>query len=153
MDLNEIKELISLLETSRLSELEIEEEGRRIRLTKQTETVMAATYAMPAPAAGMPAVFPASGPAAAPEKTLADEGLVTVDSPMVGTFYGSPSPSEPSFVEPGDSVAADQTICIVEAMKIMNEVAAKVAGKIERVLVENGEPVEFGQPLFAIRPA
>lgn len=152
MDLKEIKELISLLESSKLSELEIEEEGRRIRLTRQTETVMATVPMAPAMA---PAAVPAT-PAAteAPrEKTLADEGLITVDSPMVGTFYSSPSPGEPTFVEPGDTVTVDQTICIVEAMKIMNEVAAKVAGKIERVLVENGEPIEFGQPLFAIRPA
>lgn len=153
MDLKELKELISLLEDSGLSELEIEEDGRRIRLTKQTESIMT----VPAPVAQAPVV--ASAPAAASpaepaaEKSLADEGLVTVDSPMVGTFYACPAPGEPAFVEMGDKVAADQTICIVEAMKIMNEVAAKVAGTIERVLVENGEPVEFGQPLFAIRPA
>ena len=149
MDLNEVRELISLLESSQLSELEIEEEGRRIRLTKQRENLIATTA--PAAVQGMVPAAPAKS--APREKTLADEGLVAVDSPMVGTFYRSPSPGEPSFVEPGDSVTPEQTICIVEAMKIMNEVAAKVAGTVERVLVENGEPVEFGQPLFAIRPA
>ena len=153
MDLNELKDLISLLEDSGLSELEIEEEGRRIRLTKQHGAVvsMGAPPVYAAPVA-MPAADAAPAPAAAPT-TPADEGLVTIDSPMVGTFYGSPAPGEPLFVQPGDRVTADQTVCIVEAMKIMNEVAAKVAGTIERVLVENGEPVEFGQPLFAVRPA
>ena len=150
MDLSEVKELISLLETSELSELEIEEEGRRIRLTKKPETVYGTFPAAPAPAAAAPAAPAAAEPAK--EASLADEGLVAIDSPMVGTFYNSPAPSEPSFLQLGDTISADQTVCIVEAMKIMNEVAAKVAGTVERILVENGEPVEFGQPLFAIRP-
>lgn len=159
MDLNELKELISLLEDSKLSELEIEEEGRRIRLTKQSETyVTAAPLAMQTSPIAVPA--PSVAPSTpfgstheAKEPSLADQGLVAVTSPMVGTFYLSPAPGEPTFVEPGDRVTVDQTICIVEAMKIMNEVAAKVAGIVERILVENGEPVEFGQPLFAIRPS
>lgn len=155
MDINEIKELINLLEESRLSELEIEEEGRRIRLTKQTETLVAhmpvhAPVAAPAPLAA-PAHQAASETKGEP--SLADQGLISVNSPMVGTFYLCPAPGEPPFVEPGDRITADQTVCIVEAMKIMNEVAAKTAGIVERILVESGEPVEFGQPLFAIRPA
>jgi len=153
LDLNELKELIGLLEESGLSELEIEEDGRRVRLTKQGGNFVT-MQAPPAMAAPVPVSAPtALAPEPAAEKTLADEGLVTIDSPMVGTFYACPAPGEPTFVEPGDSVTSEQTVCIVEAMKIMNEVAAKVAGKIERILVENGEPVEFGQPLFAIRPA
>lgn len=159
MDLTDVKELISLLESSELSELEIEEEGHRIRLTKRNETYVSAAPA-PAPipvAAAAPAAPAAPAPAptaeAPAEASLADEGLISVDSPMVGTFYVCPAPGEPPYVQVGDSIGADQTVCIVEAMKIMNEVAAKVAGKVERVLVENGEPVEFGQPLFAIRPA
>jgi acetyl-CoA carboxylase biotin carboxyl carrier protein len=161
VDLNELKELISMLEDSKLSELEIEEEGRRIRLTKQSETYISvpAPVQMQAPApvaAPAPAVAPSTPFGSAQESkepSLADQGLVAVTSPMVGTFYLKPAPSEPAFVEPGDRVTADQTVCIVEAMKIMNEVAAKVAGIVERILVENGEPVEFGQPLFAIRPS
>lgn len=159
MDLNELKELISMLEESKLSELEIEEEGRRIRLTKQSENYVS----VPAPVqVSAPVLTPAPfvtpsmpfGAANDPkEPSLADQGLVAVTSPMVGTFYLRPAPSEPVFVEAGDRVSADQTVCIVEAMKIMNEVAAKVAGIVERILVENGEPVEFGQPLFAIRPS
>lgn len=163
MDLNELKELIGMLEDSKLSELEIEEDGRRIRLTKQSENYISvpAPVQMQAPVA---VAAPAPAPSVAPstpfgsaneskEASLADQGLVAVTSPMVGTFYLRPAPSEPAFVEPGDRVTADQTVCIVEAMKIMNEVAAKVAGIVERILVENGEPVEFGQPLFAIRPS
>ena len=159
MDLNELKELISMLEDSKLSELEIEEEGRRIRLTKQSEHYVSvpAPVQMQAPmAAPAPSLAPSTPFGSAHESkepTLADQGLVAVTSPMVGTFYLKPAPSEPAFVEPGDRISADQTVCIVEAMKIMNEVAAKVAGIVERILVENGEPVEFGQPLFAIRPS
>jgi acetyl-CoA carboxylase biotin carboxyl carrier protein len=152
VDLNELKELISLLESSELSELEIEEEGRRVRLTKKSEPVY--TTALPAPVAPAAPAAPSAALAveAPAEASLADEGLVSIDSPMVGTFYGCPAPGEPSYVQAGDRVTGDQTVCIVEAMKIMNEVAAKVAGTVERILVENGEPVEFGQPLFAIRP-
>lgn len=159
MDIKELKELISLLEDSKLSELEIEEEGRRIRLTKQSETYISAPapVQMQAPvAAPAPSVAPSTPFGSAhdsKEPSLADQGLVAVTSPMVGTFYLKPAPSEPTFVELGDRISADQTVCIVEAMKIMNEVAAKVAGIVERILVENGEPVEFGQPLFAIRPS
>ncbi|MBN2311119.1 MAG: hypothetical protein JXR94_19235, partial [Candidatus Hydrogenedentes bacterium] len=81
-----------------------------------------------------------------------EDGLQTIDSPMVGVFYVAPSPGAPPFVEPGSTVAADDTVCIVEAMKLMNEVTAKFPAEIVRVLVENGEPVEFSQPLFAVRP-
>jgi len=152
VDLNELKELISLLEDSELSELEIEEEGRRVRLTKRSEVYYASAAPQPAPAAPAPAPAPSAAPAPGPA-TLADEGLLSVDSPMVGTFYSSPAPGESNYVQVGDKISGDQTVCIIEAMKIMNEVAAKVAGTVERVLVENGEPVEFGQPLYAIRPA
>ena len=159
MDINELKELISLLEDSKLSELEIEEEGRRIRLTKQSETYFAAPAPVQlqvpqaAPASSVAPSTPFGSAHESREPSLADQGLVAVTSPMVGTFYLKPAPSEPNFIEVGDRITADQTVCIVEAMKIMNEVAAKVAGIVERILVESGEPVEFGQPLFAIRPS
>jgi acetyl-CoA carboxylase biotin carboxyl carrier protein len=154
MDLQELRELMRLLEESSLAELEVEEDGRRVRLCKAAAA--SATYintpaAAPAPvAASAPApAAPAAAPAE-PEDEFA--GLVLVECPMVGTFYAANAPGEPPFVLPGDRVAKDQTVCIVEAMKIMNEVVARQAGVIERVLVENGEPVEFGQPLFAMRP-
>jgi len=152
VDFGELKELIRILEDSSLAELEIEQDDRRIRLSKQTSGMMMAQPAVhPAPA---PSPAPAAGSASdtSSEEEAADEGLLMVESPMVGTFYSAAAPGEDPFVKPGDIVAADTTVCIVEAMKIMNEVAAKVSGKVERVLVENGDPVEFGQPLFAVRP-
>ncbi len=153
MDFNEIQDLIKILESSGLTEIEVEEEGRRIRLSKQP----------PAAGAGAPMHFFAappgygvSGASAGPPDRAGTEprenGLITIDSPMVGTFYTASSPGKPPFVLPGDTVEPNQTVCIVEAMKIMNEVAAKVPAIIEKVLVENGEPVEFGQPLFTARP-
>jgi len=163
VDLATIRELVRMLETSELTEMEVEEDNLRVRLSK----CRPAEQVSP----GMPVYMTHSGPALLPENmaqpmapvsssepaaparpTPEEEGLVTIKSPMVGTFYTSAAPGEPPFVLPGDTVESDQTVCIVEAMKIMNEVAAKQAGTIERVLVENGEAVEFDQPLFAIRP-
>ncbi len=152
MDLNELKALIRILEESGLSELEIEEEGRRVRLQKPVAGVsyapvhVSAPHHNPGPAPAAPAAD------AKPAPAEAGDGLPTFDAPMVGTFYASPSPGADAFVKVGDRVEANQTICIVEAMKLMNEVGAKFAGIIEQVLVENAQPVEFGQPLFAVRP-
>ncbi len=147
MDLSELQELIQILEASGLTEIEIEEEGRRVRLSKQLPSaVMAAPMHL---MTGVP------GPAAAGAGGMGqtrENGLITIDSPMVGTFYSSPTPGKPPFVLPGDTVEPNQTVCIVEAMKIMNEVVAKMPAIIEKVLVENGDPVEFGQPLFTARP-
>lgn len=145
MDHTEIEALIRLLEASNLTEIEVEEDGRRIRLQRSP-----AGYA-PAP---MPAAAPAPQAPAEGEPAEDDglEGLATIDSPMVGTFYAAPAPGEAPFVKAGDRVDESATVCIVEAMKLMNEVVAKFACIIERVLVENGQPVEFGQPLFAVRP-
>lgn len=159
LEIEKIRELIRMLENSSLSEIEIEESGRRIKLKKPAPEVFASptvVQALPhlneyaAPAQVIHAPSPAEAPAPAP--SAAESGLVTVDSPMVGVFYSSPSPGEPPFVKPGDDIKKDQALCIVEAMKLMNEVTAKFAGVIVRCLVENGEPVEFGQPLFQVRP-
>jgi oxaloacetate decarboxylase alpha subunit len=146
--------LIRILEESGLSELEIEEEGRRIRLQKHAAGLSYAPIpvAPPIPVA-IEGAAPRNGGALALEaEPEAGDGLPTFDAPMVGTFYASPSPGADPFVKVGDRVEVNQTICIVEAMKLMNEVSAKFAGTIERVLVENAQPVEFGQPLFAVRP-
>lgn len=153
MELKEIQELIRLLESSSLSELEVEEAGRRIRLSRGH-----AQYAAPAPVFLSPGqgYAPPSAPSSLSPIESEDEGLapglLTIDSPMVGTFYAASAPGEPPFVLPGDVIEPNQTVCVVEAMKIMNEVGAKYAAVVEKVLVENGEPVEFGQPLFAVRP-
>ena len=122
--------------------------------------MMQPMVAAPMAAAPAPVAAPAAAPAAtavaespaAPEAS-ADEGLVAIESPMVGTFYSSPSPDKPAFVKVGDSVTSDSVICLVEAMKIFNEIKAETSGTIEKLLVSSGDPVEFGQPLFMIRPS
>jgi acetyl-CoA carboxylase biotin carboxyl carrier protein len=153
VDFDELKQLIRILEESGLSELEIEEEGRRIRLQKPGAAAPAPVAAPAAPNV-QPMVVDAGGPVSAASDDDDDiaDGLPTINSPMVGTFYRSPSPDADPFVTVGDRVDENQTVCIVEAMKLMNEVGAKISGVIEKVLVENAQPVEFGQPLFAVRP-
>jgi len=142
-----------LLEESGLAEIEIEEDNRRVRLSKGASGAPAPMYHYAPQAESAPAA-PDKSAKAEPEPADDDapEYAHTIDSPMVGTFYSSPSPGEPPFVAVGTRIDADSTVCIVEAMKIMNEVTAKENCIIEAMLVENGEPVEFGQPLFAIRP-
>lgn len=150
MDFEEIERLIRLFDTANLTELEIEEAGRRVKLGR-THAHVFHTAPPPEYAPVLPVKPPApAGDAAA--AALDDAGLVTIDSPMVGTFYNSPAPGEPPFVLPGDTIEQEQVVCIVEAMKILNEVTAKFSAIIEKVLVENGQPVEYGQPLFAVRP-
>ncbi len=156
MNIKELEELMRIFEASSLSEIEIEEDGRRMRLQK-AQPIQPAFQ--PYPYAGPPleqpgAVILAEAPEAAPvAEPEPEDVLPTIDSPMVGTFYSAPAPGEDLFIKVGDSVEEGQTVCIVEAMKLMNEVGAKLACKIVKVLVENGEPVEFGQPLFAVELA
>jgi len=163
VDLEKLQELIRILEASELAELEIEEEGWRVRLTKPRPVVGVASngpvevHASPQPAAPVGSVaapLPVKNtPAAAtPEPEPESEGLSTIDAPMVGTFFNAPAPGEPPFVRTGDAVAEGQTLCIIEAMKLMNEVTAKSSVVVVECLVENGEPVEFGQALFRVRP-
>jgi acetyl-CoA carboxylase biotin carboxyl carrier protein len=149
MDLRKLKTLIELVETSGIAELEIQEGEERVRITRAgapgAQTVMlAAPHVAAAPA-------PAPAPVAAPEPAAppAHEGH-TVKSPMVGTFYRSASPGAKPFVEIGDTVAQGDALCIIEAMKLMNEIEADAAGTVKAILVENGQAVEFGQPLFVI---
>lgn len=156
MNMDELHELIRIFEASTLSELEIEEGGRRVRLVGPQPAPVIHSGVMSA-AQAVPPEGKASAESTEPKGDKGDTsyqaaGLATIDAPMVGTFYISPAPGEPPFILPGDTVEPGQTVGMVEAMKIMNEVPAKVAGIIEKVLVENGDSVEFGQPLFAIRP-
>jgi acetyl-CoA carboxylase biotin carboxyl carrier protein len=160
VDLEKLKQLIEILEESGLSELEMEEEGSRIRLQKPNAAPAPLPVAPPVHIAPPQASASAADPiddapvsaSQAAKDAIVDDGLVTIDAPMVGVFYSSPSPEDDAFVKPGDQISVDQTICIVEAMKLMNEVTSKIRGEIVRVLVDNAEPVEFGQPLFAVRP-
>ena len=150
MDLRKLKKLIDLVEDSGIAELEITEGEERVRITRATAPIAApVTYALPpqaAPAAPAPAA--AAAPAASSAPAI-PEGHV-VRSPMVGTFYRAPSPGAKAFVEVGQSVNSSDTLCIIEAMKLLNEIEADQGGVIKAILVENGQPVEYGEPLFVI---
>jgi acetyl-CoA carboxylase biotin carboxyl carrier protein len=150
MDLRKLKTLIDLVENSGIAELEISEGEERVRITRSGASTVQQVYAAPqqmaAPAAAAPTA-PAATPAAAAEPVA--EGHV-VKSPMVGTFYRSASPGAKAFVDIGQNVNSGDTLCIIEAMKLLNEIESDKAGVIKAILVENGQPVEFGQPLFII---
>jgi acetyl-CoA carboxylase biotin carboxyl carrier protein len=142
----EIRRLADLLREYGLTEIEIEQEGLRVRLRRE--------LAGPAPAAAAaPASQGEAGAQAMPAVPAASQAhLLTIEAPMVGTFYRAPSPDAQPFVREGDRVKKGQVVCIVEAMKLMNEIESKVAGRVMKVLVENAQPVEYGQPLFLVEP-
>jgi acetyl-CoA carboxylase biotin carboxyl carrier protein len=147
MDLRKLKTLIDLVSESNISELEITEADGKVRIVK-AEPAAPAAQPMMMPAMAAPAAAPAA-PAAAPAAAEAETGHA-VKSPMVGTFYRSSSPGSKPFVEIGSEITEGEPICIIEAMKIMNEIEADKSGKVTRILCENGQAVEFGQPLFII---
>ncbi|MEW6562320.1 MAG: acetyl-CoA carboxylase biotin carboxyl carrier protein [Pseudomonadota bacterium] len=148
MDLRKLKTLIELVENSSIAELEIKEGEEHVRISRTGTIAPTAMYAAPAPAAShAPA---ASAPAAAVAVEAAEPEGHQVKSPMVGTFYRSPSPGAKAFVEVGQNVNAGDTLCIIEAMKLLNEIEADKTGVVKAILVDNGQPVEFGQPLFVI---
>jgi acetyl-CoA carboxylase biotin carboxyl carrier protein len=147
MDLRKLKKLIDLVQESGIAELEITEGEEKVKIVKGGVVVAA-----PAPvalAAPEPRPAPGAAPAPASEPEPAQEGHV-VKAPMVGTFYRSPSPDAKPFVEVGQAVKEGDTICIIEAMKLMNEIEADASGAVKAILVENGQPVEYGQPLFIL---
>ncbi|MCP1510349.1 acetyl-CoA carboxylase biotin carboxyl carrier protein [Pseudomonas marginalis] len=150
MDIRKVKKLIELLEESGIDELEIKEGEESVRISRHSKTPAQQFYApqMQAPAPAAPAAAPAAAAPAAPAAPVLN-GFVA-KSPMVGTFYRTPAPGSPAFVEVGKTVKVGDTICIVEAMKMMNHITAEKAGVIESILVENGQPVEYDQPLFTI---
>jgi len=159
MDLNLLRKLVRLMDRGELAELEIEDEkeGLRVHLRRFEEsspnlpTVQVLGGGAPMAAAPM-AAAPAGAPAAA-EPTGPPPGTTEFSSPMVGTFYRAASPDAANFTEIGTKVTPDSVLCIVEAMKVMNEIKAEMSGEIVEILVENGEPIEFGQPLFLIKKA
>ncbi|EMS1660996.1 TPA: acetyl-CoA carboxylase biotin carboxyl carrier protein [Neisseria gonorrhoeae] len=138
MDLRKLKKLIDLVEESGIAEIEVTEGEEKVRITRTIAAAAAPVYAAPVPAAA-----PAAAPAA---RDLSD----AQKSPMVGTFYRAPGPNAAAFVEVGQQVKAGDTLCIIEAMKLMNEIEAEKSGTVKEILVENGTPVEFGEPLFII---
>ena len=152
MDLRKLKKLIDLVQESGIGEIEITEGEEKVRISRQGTAppyLMASPGMHPmgmqpmAPAAAAPAAVAAPAPPPEPKGHA-------LKSPMVGTFYRAPSPGAPSFVEVGQSVSKGQTLCIIEAMKLLNEIESDVAGTVKAILVENGQPVEYGQPLFLI---
>ena len=149
MDLRKLKKLIDLVEASGIAELEITEGEEKVRIAKSiagAPMMMAAAPQMTHAVAALPVTAPA---AAAPAEEAVPEGHV-VRSPMVGTFYRAPAPGAKNFAEVGQSVNAGDTLCIIEAMKLLNEIEADQGGVIKAILVENGQPVEYGEPLFVI---
>jgi acetyl-CoA carboxylase biotin carboxyl carrier protein len=162
MAIERIKELLALMKEHNLNEMEVSEGDFAVRLVKDSPsenkgqaTVLVshpgATHVIPGVAAA--AAVPALGAEAAEAGDAASQGLLEITSPTVGTFYRSPSPEDESFVEEGTRIEIDHTICIIEAMKVMNEVKAEVSGVVRKILVENGQSVEYGQVLFLIDPA
>ncbi len=156
MDIRKVKKLIELLEESNIDEIEIKEGEESVRISRNSgQPVMASqapTFAAPvaAPVAAAPAPVAPAAAEPAPAAAAPEPAGHVVKSPMVGTFYRAPSPTSPSFAEVGQTVKVGDVICIVEAMKMMNQIEADKAGTIEAILVENGEPVELDQPLFSI---
>ena len=161
MDLNQLKQILDLVRTHDLAEFEIEHDGLRLKIRKDAAgapaVVASSVYAPSAPAAAPVAVSASAAPPATPSgPTAADAGeadveLAVVKSPIVGTFYRSPEPGAPPFVEIGSQVKKGQVLCIIEAMKLMNEIDSEYDGEIASVYVEGGQPVQYGERLFAIR--
>mgnify|MGYP006172655487 CR=1 FL=1 len=149
MDLRKLKKLIDLVQESGISELEVTEGEEKVRIAKHAAAAPATYYAPPPPAAPAAASAPTSPVPAAEGASALPDGHV-VKSPMVGTFYRSSSPGAKAFVEVGSQVKEGETICIIEAMKILNEIEADKSGTVTRIMGENGQAVEYGQPLFVI---
>ena len=159
MNLDDVREILALMRENGLSEFEIEREGLKLRLRKDATTGAPLPVGMPAAPAGVPGAVapPVAGSSAAPAGPVAagetDVELAVVKSPIVGTFYRSPEPGAASFVEIGATVKKGQVLCIIEAMKLMNEIDSEFDGEIVNIYVESGQPVQYGERLFAIRTA
>ncbi|SHE45677.1 biotin carboxyl carrier protein [Seinonella peptonophila] len=155
LELKDIHELVQLVEKAEVAEFHMEHEGTKITIKKAVGEVavqpVAPVVQLPPPTAQNSTVTTQSPAPTQETKEVEDAGLHKIESPMVGTFYRSPSPDADPYVQEGNTVSVDSVVCIVEAMKLMNEIEAEVNGTIEKILVKNGELVEFGQPLFLVR--
>jgi acetyl-CoA carboxylase biotin carboxyl carrier protein len=153
-DIDDLKQLVEFLKENQVAEFELDQGDQKIRLKfKQPEPPAPIAHVIAGAPAVMAAPVAVAAPAPVPPAADPDAGLHMIKSPIVGTYYGSPSPGAAPFVGPGDHVEKGQVICIVEAMKLMNEIESDASGEIVKVLVSNGQPIEFGQPLFAVRTA
>ena len=154
MNQRELKDLIEFLIEKDITEFELERGDVKVRIRRGGETPAAAPAPqfVPVAAVATPGAAPAAAPSAAAAPPVEEAGLHTVKSPIVGTLYESPSPGSPPFVKVGDAVEAGQVLCIIEAMKLMNEIESDVAGDLVKKLATNGQPVEYGQALFVVKP-
>jgi acetyl-CoA carboxylase biotin carboxyl carrier protein len=150
MDIRKVKKLIDLLEESGIAEIEIKEGEESVRISRMPTGSFATHMPSFAAPAAMPPPLPAAAPAAAAPAAAPKRNEYVVSAPMVGTYYSAPSPGAKAFVEIGSEVKVGQVLCIIEAMKMMNQIECDKAGRITAVMVQNGDPVEFGQPLFVI---
>ncbi len=146
VDWDLVKKLIQMVKEEDISGLAVEEKGVKYEVRRDREGIIHSSQISSGP-------FPAQAQAAAPIPAAEEEGVIAITSPMVGTFYRAPSPESPPFVEAGDEVAPGKVVCIIEAMKLFNEIEAETKGKVAKVLVENGQPVEYGQKLMLIKKA
>ncbi len=165
MDFKQIQELIKMINKSNIGEVTIEEKGFRVTIKQKEDPVQQVIATAPSPVSYQPAPqqqAPSAAPSANPAAPAADkpkaaetstENYVTIKSPMIGTFYRSPAPGKPVFVEVGDEVTQGKPVCIIEAMKLFNEIESEVKGRIVKILVEDASPVEYDQPLFLVEPA
>jgi acetyl-CoA carboxylase biotin carboxyl carrier protein len=154
VNLKELKEILQILEDQEITEFELEQEGTKLRVRRGGEAPPAGpTPSSVSAAAPVPLPEPPLVATDSPSPSPAEGGLAIVKSPIVGTFYRAPDPNSAPFVSVGDSVAIGQVLCIIEAMKLMNEIEAEVAGEIVKVHHESGQPVQYGEPLFTVRPA
>jgi acetyl-CoA carboxylase biotin carboxyl carrier protein len=158
IDIRKLKELVRLMTASDLTELDLRDKDEQVTIRRASPQAVPMVAAHPMPAMHVatpvaPAAAPAPSAAAAPAAPAEDAGLVAIESPMVGTFYASPGPDKPPFIAVGAQVGPTSTVCLVEAMKIFNEIKAERSGTVAKVLVKSGDAVEFGQPLFMIRPS
>ena len=153
MDIKQIQELVKLINKTSIGEITIEEDGRKITIKQKkdpVQNIVATTSAQSfAPQAAVPAAAPA---AAKPEAAPKQDNLITIKSPMIGTFYRQSGPGKPIFVNVGDEVIPGKVVCIIEAMKLFNEIESEVKGKIVKILVDDASPVEYDQPLFLVEP-
>ena len=158
MNIQEIQDLIKFVAKTQVTEVEIEKKDFKITIKSEMKSKggdQQPIYVQAAAPAALPAAVPAAAPAAAPAAPVApvEDNLITIKSPMIGTFYRSAGPDKDSFVNVGDSISTGMTVCIIEAMKLFNEIESETNGKIVKVLVDDASPVEYDQPLFLVEPA
>jgi acetyl-CoA carboxylase biotin carboxyl carrier protein len=150
IDIRKLKELVRLMVTNDLTELDLRDEQQQVSVKRGgSNSVPVVTQA---PIAVAPTAVAPAASVGIPEAAASDDGLIAIESPMVGTYYAKPSPDKPSFLNVGDAIGEESVVCLIEAMKIFNEIKAEQTGTVAKILVQNGDAVEFGQPLILIKP-